>query len=81
MKTEVETINALRYKLRTFGIEIDGPVDVFCDMKSVTKNTRNPEFTLSNKHNAIAYHLYWEAVAAGIIRVAKKIHQQILQIF
>ena len=40
-----------------FGIEIDGPADVFCDMESVTKNTRNPEATLSKKHNAIAYYL------------------------
>ena len=37
MKTAVEIIKALRYKLRTFGIEIDGPVDVFCDIESVTK--------------------------------------------
>ena len=41
-------------------------------MKSVTKNTRNPESTLSKKYNAIAYHLCREAVAAGIIRVAKE---------
>ena len=43
--------------LRTFGIEIDSSAGVFCDMKSVTKNTRNPESILSKKHNAIAYHL------------------------
>ena len=41
-------------------------------MESVTKNIRNPESTLSKKHNAIAYHLCREAVAAGIIRVAKE---------
>ena len=41
-------------------------------MESVTKITRNPESTLSKKHNAIAYHLCREAVAAGIIRVAKE---------
>ena len=41
-------------------------------MESVTKNTRNPESTLSKKDNAIAYHLCREAVAAGIIRVAKE---------
>ena len=69
MKTAVEMIKAFRYKLRTFGIEIDGPADVFCDMKSVIKNTRNPESTLSKKHNAIGYHLCHEPVAAGIIRV------------
>ena len=41
-------------------------------MKSVTKNTRNPDSTLSKKHNAIAYLLWQEALAAGIIRVAKE---------
>ena len=41
-------------------------------MELVTKNTRHPESTLSKKHNAIAYHLCQEAIAAGIIRVAKK---------
>ena len=38
----------------------------------MTKNTRNPESTLSKKHNAMAYHLCREAVAAGVIRVAKE---------
>ena len=57
MKTAVEMIKAFRYKLRMFGNEIDGPADVFCDMESVTKNTRNLESTLSKKHNAIVYHL------------------------
>ena len=42
-------IKAFRYKLRTFGIEIDGSAGLFCDMESVTKNTRNPESILSKK--------------------------------
>ena len=48
------------------------PADVFCDMESGTKDTTNPESTLSKKHNAIVYHLCWDAVAAGIVRVAKE---------
>ena len=72
MKTSVEMIKAFRYKLRRFGIEIDGPTDVCCNMELVSKNTRNLESILAKKHNAIAYHLCWEAVAAGIIRVAKE---------
>ena len=56
-------IKDFRYELRTFGIEIDGSVGVFCDKKSVTKDTTNPESTLPKKHNAIAYHLCREAVA------------------
>ena len=41
-------------------------------MKSVTKDTTNPESTLSKKHNTYAYHLCQEFVAAGIIRVSKE---------
>ena len=47
---------ALRYKLRMFGIPIDGPADVFCDNQGVVKNTSLPESVLSKKHNAINYH-------------------------
>ena len=65
-------IKAFRQKLRTFGIEIDGPVDVFCNMKSVTKDITNLESTLSKKHNVITYHLCQEFIAAGIIRVSKE---------
>ena len=48
---------ALRYKLRMFGIPIDGPADVFCDNQGVVKNTSLPESLLSKKHNAINYHV------------------------
>ena len=63
---------ALRYKLRMFGIPIDGAADVFCDNQGVVKNTSLPESVLSKKHNAINYHAVQEAVAAGIMRVAKE---------
>ena len=72
MKTAVERIKEFRYELRAFGIEIDSSVGVFCDIKSVTKDTTNAESTLSKKHNVIAYHLCQEAVVAGTIRVAKE---------
>ena len=42
---------ALRYKLRMFGIPIDGAADVFCDNQGVVKNTSLPESVLSKKHN------------------------------
>ena len=38
----------------------------------MTKNTKHLESTLLKKHNAIAYHLCWEAVAAEIIRIVKE---------
>ena len=50
MKTIIEMIKALRYKLRMFGILVDGPANIFCDNKAVTKNMMIPESTLKKKH-------------------------------
>jgi hypothetical protein len=67
-----ELIVALRYKLRMFGVPIEGPANVFCDNRGVVKNVSVPESTLMKKHNAINYHAVREAVAAGILRVGKE---------
>ena len=72
LRLVTEAIMALRYKLRMFGLPIDGPANVFCDNKSVVKNTTNPASTLNKRHNIIAYHKVRELVAAGIIQVAHK---------
>jgi len=71
LRIAVEMIEALRYKLRMFGIPIDGPANVFCDNKSVVTNSTIPTSLLSKKHNSIAYHRVRESVAAGTIRIAK----------
>jgi hypothetical protein len=63
---------ALRYKLRCFGVRVEGPSNVFCDNRGVVKNTSIPESTLSKKHNAINYHAVREAAAHGILRVGKE---------
>jgi hypothetical protein len=68
----VELIEALRYKLRMFGIPLQGPANVFCDNNGVVVNASQPESTLKKKHNAIAYHRVREAAAAGTIRIAKE---------
>ena len=52
-----ELIVALRYKLRMFGIPIEGPTNVFCDNHGVVLNSSRPESTLKKKHNAINYHV------------------------
>jgi hypothetical protein len=71
----VEFIEGLRYKLRMFGIPIDGPTNVFCDNQSVVTNATMPESVLKRKHNSIAYHRVREAAAANTIRVAKEPHE------
>ena len=71
MKSCVESISALRYKLRMFGVPVDEPTNVFCDNVSVVNNSSKIESTLNKKHNSIAYHAVRWAVAAGIIRVGR----------
>ena len=72
MKRGVEMIEALRYKLRMFGVSLDGPASIFCDNEAVYKNTSIPESVLSKKHHSIAYHRCREAVAALTVRIAKE---------
>jgi hypothetical protein len=67
-----ELIVAIHYKLRMFGVEIDGPANEFCDNCGVVKNVSILESTLMKKHNAINYHAMREAVVAGILRVGKE---------
>ena len=71
-KTAIEHVEALRYKLRMFGIHIDGPANVFWDNEAVFKNTSIPDSTLKKKHTSICYHRAREAVAACTMRVAKE---------
>jgi hypothetical protein len=68
----VELIEGLRYKLRMFGIPVQGPANVYCDNGGVVVNCTKPESTLKKKHNAIAYHRVREAAAQGTIRIAKE---------
>jgi hypothetical protein len=72
MKTAIEMIEGLWYKLRMMGIGVDGSTNVFCDNKSVVKNTMQPKSTLKKKHNAIAYHHVREAQVAGVVQIAHK---------
>ena len=63
---------AFQYKLRMFGVPIDGPANVFSDNRGVVKNASVPESTLMNKHNSINYHAVREAAAADILRVGNE---------
>ena len=72
LKNAVELVEALRYKLRMFGVPIEGPTNVFCDNESVYKNVSTPESVLKKKHHSISYHRCREAVAAGTVRMAKE---------
>jgi hypothetical protein len=71
LRIAVEQLEALRYKLRMFGVPIDGPADVYCDNQSVVDCSSIPQRVLQKKHNAICFHKVRESAAAGTIRVAK----------
>ena len=70
MKCCLEHITSLRFKLRMFGVPIDGPTNLFCDNQSVVHNASQLASTLNKKHSSIAYHSVRWAVAANVIRVA-----------
>lgn len=75
LKTCIEAITALRYKLRMFGIPIDdetnvSPAHIFCDNETVTKNSTLVESTLNKKHSSIAYHYVRWNVTAGVVTIA-----------
>ena len=72
MRIAIEMIEGLRYKLRMMGVAIQGACNVFCDNNAVVLNTSVPESMLKKKHAAINYHRAREAIAAGIIRIAKE---------
>ena len=72
LKIAAEKIIALRYKLRMFGIPIDGPANVFCDNEAVYKNSSIAESTLKKKHNSVAFHKVRECTAASILIVHKE---------
>jgi hypothetical protein len=64
MKTAVEQIEALRYKLRMIGVPIEGTTSVLRDNESVFKNVSRPDYVLHKKHNSIAHHKTRVAQAA-----------------
>jgi hypothetical protein len=70
LRIAAEMNDSLRYKLRMFGVPIDGPTNGFCDNQSVVNNATLPESTLTKKHNSIAYHKVRECVAAQALRIA-----------
>jgi hypothetical protein len=71
-KQAVELVKALRYKLRMFGIPIEGPASMYCDNEAVYKNVAIPSSILNKKMHGISYHYCREAVAGGICRIAKE---------
>ena len=69
MKTCIESIESLRFKLRMFGVPIDGPAKVLCDNEGVVRNSSEFASKLNKKHSSLAYHKTRWCVAAGIVLI------------
>ena len=64
LRTAVEIVEGLRYKLKMLGVPVAGETRVLCDNQSVIKNGSFPESVLKKKHCSVAYHIVREHVAA-----------------
>ena len=72
MNYAVNIIEALRYKLRLFGVPINESTNIFCDNGDICVNMTRPESTLSKKHHSISYNRTREAVAAVTVIISKE---------
>ena len=72
LKLTVDLVIALWYKLRMFGVPLEGPTDMFFDNKAVFKNTYTPESMLRKKNHSITYNKFREAVSALIRHIFKE---------
>ena len=69
LKQASDMIESILYKLRMFGIPVEGEVRVLCDNESVVKIGSNPDARLTKRHNSIAFHRIRECVAARMMLV------------
>ena len=72
LKIACEKVISLRYKLRMFGVPLEGAANIFCDNEAVFKSASIALSVLKRKHNLIAYHKTRECVAAGIVNIFKE---------
>jgi hypothetical protein len=66
LRITTEKVEALRTKLRQFGVPLYGHCDTFVNNKSVVTQSTKLESTLTNKHNSIVYHKVRESDAMGV---------------
>ncbi|CAJ1968489.1 unnamed protein product [Cylindrotheca closterium] len=67
LKTAVELLEGLRFKLRMMGVPIQGYCHTCVDNISIVKNSSVPESPLKKKSNAVAYHYARSRCAIDIL--------------
>ena len=70
LRIAVEHAIGLRFKLRMFGIYVQGYTCIWCDNEAVVNNYSIPSHALNKKHNAVSFHMVREVVASGAAKVA-----------
>ena len=69
LRIAIELVEALRYKLRMFGVPLKGPARIFCDNESVVNCSTNVESKLKKKHTSVSYGKIKCSLAALIVRI------------
>ena len=69
MKTCTKHIIALRFKLRIFGVDIDGTAIILNDNESAVKNSSKIESILNNKDSSITYHIVCQNVEPRVVKI------------
>ena len=65
LRTALDIVEGLTYKLKMLGIPVDGPARIFCDNDAVVRSGSFPEVVLKKKTLSIAFHRIREAVASS----------------
>ena len=65
MKTGLDRLHGLGYKLCMMGVDIDGPNYIYGDNMPVIHNTQRPDSVLKKKSSSICYHAIHKSVAMG----------------
>jgi hypothetical protein len=71
MHMATEEAITIRYMLRSLGIKVSKPSDLFGDKAGVISNVTSPDANLKKKHVALSYHTVQENVSAGVIHPHK----------
>jgi len=69
LKTGVELLEGLIFKLQMMGVPVEGYCDTCVDNMLVVNNTSVPESVLKKKSNSIAYHFVRSKCAQDVLRI------------
>ena len=65
----VELGITMRYQLRSMGVKVSKPTDIYVDNKSVLINATNPASSLNKKSVALAYHFERQHQSGKVVSI------------